>query len=267
MIAKFRLGKEKLRPKTAPVIEFKNVWFKYPSTKNFVLKKINFKIDTNEEIALVGTNGAGKTTLIKLLLRFYDPTKGKILINGKDIKEYDLNSYYKLIGVLLQEYSFYNELDVKSNICIGKPNKAGNTKKIIKAAKNAKAHEFIMELDNKYKQILAKQFTGGTKISKGQKQKIALGRMFYRNAPILILDEPTSSIDAMAEQKIFDKIYDFTDDKTVIIISHRFSTVRKAQRIYVLENGEITEEGSHSELLKLDGAYAESFKTQAKGYK
>ena len=250
-----------------PKIEFRNVSFKYPDTKNFVLRNINMSIDPSEEIAIVGENGAGKTTLIKLLLRYYDPTEGEILIDGIPLTDISIEHYYNEIGVLFQEYNTYAPLTVKDNISLGDTKNPSSTKRMRKAAKNADAEEFINKLDNKYQQVLAKQFTGGTKLSTGQWQKLALARMFYRNRPVLILDEPTASIDAEAEYKIFQRIYEFFKKKTVIIISHRFSTVRNAGVIYVFKAGKIIEYGSHDKLLKKKGVYAKAFKLQAEGYK
>lgn len=260
-------GNIKLKADKPPVIDFQNVSFKYPNSNSYVLKNINLKIKPGEEIAIVGENGAGKTTLIKLLLRFYDTTDGKILINRTPIEKLKLNCYYKLISTLFQEFNTYRPLDVKENIYLGDTSSSINMSMIKKAAKNADADDFIAHLDNKYDQTLSTHFSGGTQLSTGQWQKIALARMFYRNTPILILDEPTASIDAKAEYRIFKKIYDSSKGKTIIIISHRFSTVRNAQHIYVLDKGTIIERGSHNDLMKLNGKYAEAFKLQAQGYK
>jgi len=249
-----------------PVLEIKNLSFKYPGSKNFVLKNVNMKIKAGQEIAIVGKNGAGKTTLIKLILRFYDPTEGEILVNGIPLKKISLECYYKLFGALFQDYNTYHSLSIKENIAIGRSDKKPDMAKIVEAAKKADAEEFIEKLEHKYDQILSKQFTSGTKLSKGQWQKVALARMFYRDTPVLILDEPTASIDAEAEYKIFKRIYKFIQDKTVIIISHRFSTVRNASTIYVLDKGKIIESGSHSKLINLKGQYAKAFNLQAKGY-
>lgn len=261
-------GDQKLKSKTQtpPKIELKNVSFKYPNSKKYVLKNINITINPFDEIAIVGENGAGKSTLIKLLLRFHDPQKGEILIDDIPIKNIDIKDYYKRIGVLNQEYNKYHSLSVKENILLGDPDRKVDLDQVKTAAKKADAHEFIVDLENKYDQKLDKTFSKGTDLSGGQWQKIAISRMFYRDAPILILDEPTASIDAQAEHKIFKNIYHSFDRKTVIIISHRFSTVRNAHRIYVLEDGEIVEQGNHEDLTKHNGIYKKAFSLQAKGY-
>ncbi len=249
-----------------PSIEFNNITFKYPNTKTNVLENFNLKIMPGEKIAIVGENGAGKSTMVKLLCRLYDPQEGTILINGRDLKDLEINDWYKNIGVLFQDYNFYEHLTAEENIYLGKPAKAMDRLKMIEAAKNAEAHDFIQKYPDKYKTIMTERFKGGIRPSNGQKQKLAIARFFYRNAPFAIFDEPTSAIDAQAEYKIFNRIYNFFDNKSVIIISHRFSTVRNADRILVVEGGKIAEEGSHKELLSLNGIYADSFKKQAEGY-
>lgn len=250
-----------------PEIEFKNVTFTYPKTEKNILEDFNLKIKPGEKIAIVGQNGAGKTTLVKLLARLYDTKQGEIRVNGIDLKDVKLGDWYKNIGVLFQEYNFYGSLSVKENIYIGRSSKPIDEEKIILAAKNADAHDFIMEYKNKYDQIMSESFEGGIRPSTGQKQKISIARFFYRDAPFVIFDEPTAAIDAVAEYKIFNKIYDSFKKKTVIIISHRFSTVRNADRIIVMDKGKIAEEGSHKELLAKDGIYAHAYKLQAEGYK
>lgn len=253
---------------TPPSIEFRNVSFKYPKANKYVFKNLSFKIESGEEVALVGHNGAGKTTIVKLLARIYPVTKGEILINGININNLTRDDWYKNLGVLFQEFNFYRHLSVKENILVGKPMKKIDEKKIIEAAKNADAHNFIMEYKNKYDQIMSEKIEGGIRPSTGQAQKIAIARFFYRNAPLAIFDEPTAAIDAVSEYKIFNTIYNFFENKTVIIISHRFSTVRNADRIIVLDKGRIVEEGSHEKLVnKRNGIYRKSYKLQAEGYK
>lgn len=253
---------------TPPTIEFKNVWFKYPKANKYVFKNLSFKIESGEEVALVGHNGAGKTTIVKLLARIYPVTKGQILINGIDINKLAIDDWYKNLGILFQDYNFYSHLSVKENIHLGKPMAPIDGKGIIEAAKKADAHNFIMEYKDKYDQIMSEKIEGGIRPSSGQAQKIAIARFFYRNAPLAIFDEPTAAIDAISEYKIFNTIYNFFENKTVVIISHRFSTVRNADRIIVLDKGKIVEEGTHEQLLtKRNGIYRKSYKLQAEGYK
>ncbi len=260
-------GKLELPKKNnAPLIEFKNVWFKYKNSKRYVLKNFNLTINPGERIAFVGVNGAGKTTLIKLLCRFYDVSKGEILVDGINIKDLTFESLYTKIGVLFQDFIRYSQFDVKTNIELGDVSNLGNTARVEESVFKADAKEFIDAYSNKLEQVLDKSFEGGINPSGGQWQRIALARAFFRDAPILILDEPTSAIDAKAEFEIFERLYEFSKNKTVIIVSHRFSTVRKADKIYVLDKGQIVEQGTHVELLALNGKYSDAFYTQAKGY-
>lgn len=255
-----------LEPAIAPEIIFDNVTFSYPGTNRVVLKNFSLKINAGEKIALVGINGAGKTTFVKLLLRFYDPDEGKITLNGRDIKEIDLQSWYHQIGAIFQDYARYHFL-VKEVIALGRTGSASSLEKVQKAAKSSEADIFIEEWENKYNQMLGKEFSEGVEPSVGQWQKLALARTFYRDPKVLILDEPTSSIDAEAESKIFDKLESLPDDRTVILISHRFSTVRHAHRIAVIDQGKLVELGTHQDLINLGGEYAKLFNLQAKGYK
>lgn len=248
-----------------PEILFDNVSFSYPGTSKIVLKNFCLKIASGEKIALVGVNGAGKTTLIKLLCRFYDPDDGRITLDGHDLKDIDLESWYYQIGAIFQDYAQYH-LIVKDAIAIGRTGTASSIEKVKEAAQASEADIFIEEWDKKYEQMLGKQFTGGIEPSIGQWQKLALARTFYRDPRVLILDEPTSSIDAEAEAKIFEKLEALPRDRTVILISHRFSTVRQADKVGVIEGGELRELGTHEDLLKLNGTYARLFTVQAKGY-
>jgi len=249
-----------------PVIEFKNVSFKYPNTKRNILKGFNLTIHPGEKIALVGENGAGKTTLIKLLLRFYDVTEGEIFINGVNIKNINLDKLYLEVGALFQEFIKY-QFTFKENVFFGNQKQTDNLTLLKEAIKQSGADEYINNLPNKYDQIVGKMFKDGIDLSGGQWQKLALARAFFKNAPILILDEPTSAIDAKAEYEIFQHVQQLQKDKTVIIISHRFSTVRNADRILVLDDGKVLEEGNHDLLMKKKGLYAELFNIQAQGYK
>jgi len=251
---------------TPPVIEFKNVFFKYPDSERFVLKDFSLKIRSGEKIALVGENGAGKSTIIKLILRFYDVSDGEILINGVNIKNLDLNEWYREIGALFQDFIKY-QFTFRENIIYGNLEKKDDLKAFKEALKKSGAENILLDLPNKEDQIVGKTFEEGIDLSGGQWQKLALARAFFRDAPVLILDEPTSAIDAKAEYEIFENVQKLQADKTVIIISHRFSTVRNADRIVVLDEGKIIEEGNHKALIDKKGLYEELFNIQAKGYK
>jgi ATP-binding cassette, subfamily B, bacterial len=246
-------------------IEFKNVSFSYPGAKRKTLDNFSLIIEPGQKIAFVGENGAGKTTLVKLLARFYDVDNGEILIDGINIKKLDISSWYKSLGVLFQDFIKY-EYSLKDNIYFGKVFEPANMDAIRKASEMSGASAVARKLPHHYRQMLGKTFEGGMDLSTGQWQKVALARGFLRDAPVLILDEPTAAIDAKAENEIFNKVEHLSKDKTVIIISHRFSTVRNADKIYVIDKGKIKEEGSHQELLAQNGTYAELFTLQAKGY-
>jgi ATP-binding cassette subfamily B protein len=251
----------------APEIKFNKVSFKYPNSERFVIKNLNLDIKPGEKIAIVGENGAGKTTLVKLLSRFYRVDNGEILINGENIDDIKIGDWYKNLGVLFQDYNTYSALTLKENIYLGQSDKEINLVKIKSSADKANINSFIGNFKKGYDQVLSEKFKDGTRPSTGQWQKIAIARFFYRNSPVIVFDEPTASIDAVSEAEIFGQIYDFFKDKTVIIISHRFSTVRNADKIYVLADGEIIESGSHTQLMKLKGNYYKAFNVQAKGYK
>ncbi len=252
---------------SAPSIEFRDVTFRYSNTEKNILDHFNLSIKSGEKIAIVGHNGAGKTTFAKLLSRIYIPTDGEILINNTDLKEFKTKDWNRNIGILFQEYNLYSHFTAKESIAVGDTTKELQEELVIEAAKSADAHDFIMDFPNRYDQLLSERFEGGIRPSTGQSQKIALARFFYRNAPVVIFDEPTAAIDAVSEYKIFNQIYSFFKNKTVVIISHRFSTVRNADRIIVIEKGQIKEQGSHSELMTIDGIYAHAFNLQAEGYK
>lgn len=253
--------------KTPPKIEFRDVTFHYPTSKINIIDHLNLVIEPGEKVAIVGHNGAGKTTLVKLIAGIYEIQSGGIYINDVNIKDLTLDDWYKNVGILFQDYNFYGFLTAEQNIFIGRSRSKQNNLRIKKAAVNADAYDFIAEYPNEFDQILSERFKGGIRPSTGQQQKIAIARFFYRNAPMAIFDEPTAAIDAVSEYKIFNKIYRFFKNKTVVIISHRFSTVRNADRIIVMDHGKIAEEGTHQALMKNDGVYAKAFRLQAEGYK
>jgi ATP-binding cassette, subfamily B, bacterial len=246
-------------------IIFKDVYFKYPRTKKYVLDKINFTIKPGENLAIVGENGSGKTTFIKLLTRLYDTTKGDILIENKNIKEYKLSEVHKNIGVIFQDFVQY-ETTVKENIQFGNVNKS--RKYIHNSAVSSGAYDFIRNFDKKYDENLGRMIEkDGKELSGGEWQKIALARAFFKDSQILILDEPTAAIDAKAEYQLFKRFKKLTKNKTTILISHRFSTVRIADRIIVMHKGKIIEEGNHEKLMEKKGHYFKLFSLQAKSYK
>ncbi|HSW37605.1 MAG TPA: ABC transporter ATP-binding protein [Candidatus Saccharimonadales bacterium] len=250
-----------------PTIEFRDVWFRYPNSDVWALQGVNFTLRPGEKIAFVGENGAGKTTIIRLLLRFYDADKGQILVNGKDVKELDLPSYYHHIGVLFQNFNDY-PLSVRDNIAIGRVEQFANDSGVEEVAKQADADKFIQNYPKGYEQILEIGFKDGIEPSGGQWQRIALARALFRDADILILDEPTAAVDAKSEYAIFKTLEEHSKGKTTIVISHRFSTVRTAKQIYVLDGGKIVEAGSHAKLMdNKAGLYREMFEKQAAGYR
>ncbi|EKE00085.1 MAG: hypothetical protein ACD_22C00094G0007 [uncultured bacterium] len=249
-----------------PEIRLSDVTFRYPNTNKDILRGLDLKIKSGEKIAIVGPNGAGKTTIVKLICRIYQVTSGELLINNTNINELKVDNWYDNIGVLFQEFNMYHQLTVKENIYLGKSDEPVDEIAIRLAAQQADATSFIEEYPKKFDQVLSEKFEGGIRPSTGQWQKLAIARFFYRNAPLVIFDEPTASIDAVSEYNIFNRIYDFFKGKTVIIISHRFSTVRNADRIIVVDKGQIIEEGTHDHLMSLNGKYAEAFLLQARGY-
>ena len=258
-------GVKKIGDKT-PEIEFKDVYFSYPGKKKNVLNNLNFKIKSGEKIAIVGVNGAGKTTLTKLIMRFYDVKKGLISVGGENIKDIDFSDYYMRIGFLSQNYAHY-KLPVKEVVALGNTNLPLDMERVIESAKKAGAHEFISAWENGYETQLGNEFDNGVEPSVGQWQKLALTRMFYKNPQIWILDEPTASIDSIAEMSIFQELESLPKDKTVILISHRFNTVKNADRIMVIEDGEIKEFDSHYKLMRIkDGRYRKLFELQKKSF-
>ncbi len=252
----------------APEIIFENVSFAYPSKPDsFVLKDLNLKIESGEKLAIVGLNGAGKSTFIKLLCRFYDPVEGRILIDGVDLKELDLNSWYKYMALLAQDYSTYKLL-VKELIHLGKIEASMEQGKICNAAVQSNADEFIQKWEKTYDQQIGVEFDGGVNPSRGQKQKLALARALFRNALVTILDEPTASVDSTAEKQIFEQLEKtMGGDKTLILISHRFATVRNADKIAVIDGLNIKEYGTHQQLIRKNGIYKKMYSAQAAAYK
>lgn len=247
-------------------IVFENVSFRYPGTERDVLKNINLTINPAETIVIVGLNGAGKTTLLKLLTRLYDPTEGRILFDGHDIKEYDTEKLYDVFGMIFQDYGKY-ACTVSENIAFGEVMKEINEDEITDAAKKSNSHEYIMKLEKGYDTPLMRYFDKtGIELSGGQWQKLAIARAFYSDSDFLILDEPTASIDALAEQEIFNQFDELRSDKTTIFVSHRLSSATTADKIVVLKEGEIVEIGNHAELMKLEGDYYNLFTIQAQRY-
>jgi ATP-binding cassette subfamily B protein len=222
-------------------------------------------LHAGEKLALVGENGAGKTTLVKLLARLYDPTEGRILLDNHDLKEYDLTELRKEVGIIFQDYIRY-QMTVSQNIAVGNIAEKENNLFIEYAAKQSLADKLVQKLPGKYGQALGKRFNQGIELSGGEWQKIALARAYMKEAQLLILDEPTAALDARAEYEVFERFTELTRGKTAVLISHRFSTVRMADRILVLEKGQLLESGDHASLLKNNGRYAELFNLQAKGY-
>jgi ATP-binding cassette subfamily B protein len=256
----------KLKGNKAPVVEFRHVTFAYPGSESKVLDDFSMTMRSGEKVAFVGENGAGKTTIVKLLCRFYDVDAGEILIDGINLKQLDLENWYEHVGVLFQDFLKY-DYTLRENIWFGQVNKPAITAAIRAAAKQSGADAVEKSLPKGYDQMLGTVFEDSVELSTGQWQKVALARGFYRNAPVLILDEPTAAIDAKSEHEIFRRVEKLASDKTALIISHRFSTVRNADKVYVIENGKVIESGSHQKLVKQRGVYADLFKLQAEAYK
>jgi ATP-binding cassette subfamily B protein len=259
----------KPRPFPNPITEgfiFENVGFKYHNTERWANRYLSFTLHAGEKLALVGENGAGKTTLVKLLSRLYDPTEGRILLDGVDLKEYDLYELRRNIGIIFQDYLKY-QMSLAQNIAVGNIEELDNRDLIERAAEKSLASSLVDRLPLRYDQALGRRFNNGVELSGGEWQKVALARAYMKEAQLLILDEPTSALDARAEYEVFNRFAELTKGKSAVLISHRFSTVRMANRILVLEKGELLEIGTHEELLALNGRYAELFLLQAQGYK
>ena len=246
--------------------EFRNVSFHYPGNPRLVLDRLNFRLSPGERIALIGENGQGKTTIVKLITRLYDPTEGQILLDGVDLREYSLEDLYNEVGVIFQDFMRY-EMKSRENIAVGRIEQIDNIDLLRGAARKSLADDVINRLPHDYEQMLGRRFDGGVDLSGGEWQKIALARAYLRDAQLLVLDEPTAALDARSEMEVFHRFAELTTGKMALLISHRFSTVRMADRIVVLENGKIAEEGSHRELSDLGGRYAEMFEMQAANYR
>ncbi|KQT12048.1 ABC transporter ATP-binding protein [Methylobacterium sp. Leaf399] len=247
-------------------IVFEDVGFRYPGTQTWAVRGLSFRLSAGEVLALVGENGAGKTTIVKLLTRLYDPTEGRILLDGRDLRAYDLDAVRGAVGVIFQDFVRF-DFTASQNVAVGRIEARDDAGRIAAAAGRSLADGVIGRLPLGYDQPLGKRFEGGVDLSGGEWQKIALSRAYMREAEILVLDEPTAALDARAEFEVFRRFRDLSRDRTAVIISHRFSTVRMADRILVLEGGRVLETGTHAQLQAQGGRYAELFELQAAGYR
>jgi ATP-binding cassette, subfamily B, bacterial len=257
------------RPFPVPIQDgfaFENVGFRYPGAERWAVRGLTFKLHAGEILALVGENGAGKTTLVKLLARLYDPDEGRILLDGHDLREYDLFAMRANIGVIFQDFVRYH-FTAADNIAVGRIEARGDRARIVAAAERSLADEVIRKLPKGYDQIIGKRFRTGIDLSGGEWQKVAIARAYMRNAQLLILDEPTAALDARSEFEVFKRFKELSQGKTAVLISHRFSSVRMADRIVVLMDGAVEAMGTHAELLEQGGRYAELFELQAAGYR
>jgi ATP-binding cassette subfamily B protein len=246
--------------------EFRNVSFAYPGTERTVLKNFNLTLSPGERIALIGENGQGKTTVVKLITRLYDPTEGQILLDGVDLREYSLEDLHRNIGVIFQDFMRY-EMTARENIAVGSVDRLQEQDDIELAAHKSLADTVVGKLPGGYDQMLGRRFEGGVELSGGEWQKMALARAYLRDAQLLILDEPTAALDARSELEVFERFAELTEGKMALLISHRFSTVRMADRIVVLSGGRLIEEGNHQELMARNGLYASMFEMQAASYR
>ncbi len=246
--------------------EFENVSFAYPGNSRMVLDGLNFRLERGERVALIGENGQGKTTIVKLLTRLYDPTAGRVLLDGVDLREYDIEDLCQQVGVIFQDFMRY-EMTAADNIAVGRIEIEADAHAIDVAAKKSRASEVIARLPRGYDQLLGRRFEGGVDLSGGEWQKVALARAYLRDAQVLVLDEPTAALDARSEYDVFQRFSELTDGKMALLISHRFSTVRMADQILVLEDGKIAERGDHSQLMAQGGRYNEMFELQASSYR
>ena len=260
---------ENPRPFPVPIRQgfvFEDVGFQYPGAERWAVRHLSFTLKTGEVLALVGENGAGKTTLVKLLARLYDPDEGRILLDGVDLRDYDLDVLRSNIGVIFQDFVRYH-MTAAENIAVGRIEARDDRARIVKAAERSLADEVIDKLPKGYDQLIGKRFKSGIDLSGGEWQKVAIARAYMRDAQLLILDEPTAALDARAEFEVFQRFKELSDDKTAVLISHRFSSVRMADRILVLNEGQVEAMGTHEQLLSQHGRYAELFELQAAGYR
>ncbi|RYE07373.1 MAG: ABC transporter ATP-binding protein [Hyphomicrobiales bacterium] len=262
---------EPANPKPFPVplkqgIVFDNVGFRYPGSERFVIRNLNLEIKAGETVALVGENGAGKTTIVKLMTRLYEAEEGRITIDGIDIRDFSAADLRTNIGAIFQDFLRYS-FTARENIGVGRIEETADLPRITRSAEQSLASEVIERLPGGYDQQLGKQFEGGQDLSGGEWQKLAIARAYMREAEIIILDEPTAALDARAESEVFARFKSLSESATALLISHRFSTVRMADRIVVLEQGQVREAGTHEELVALRGHYAELFELQAAGYR
>lgn len=255
---------EKIDYSVTPEIEFRNVSFKYPDQEHQVLTNLSFKIFPGEKLALVGHNGAGKTTIVRLLLRIHDPVEGEIYINGIDLKKIDYEKWWGILGVLFQDYSTFN-FSAKESIAYGDITRRLDIDKVKKSAEQSTASNFIGKWKDGYDTMIGVEF-GGEELSKGERQKMALARVFYRDAKVYVLDEPTAAVDAPSASEIFRNIENLPEDKSALLISHNFATIRRANKIVVLEHGKIVEEGTHDELVDKNGLYNSLYNQQKNEY-
>lgn len=246
--------------------EFRNVSFRYPGSSRLVLKNMNFRLEPGEHVALVGENGQGKTTLVKLLARLYDPSSGAVYLDGIDVREYSVEDLHKEIGVIFQDFVRY-DMPARMNIGVGRIENVDDDEALWTAAEKSRADRLLTRFSAGLEQMLGRRFEGGVDLSGGEWQKFALARAYLRDAQVLILDEPTAALDAVAESEVFARFDDLSRDKMALLISHRFSTVRKSDRIVVLEEGQIYEEGTHEQLVAHGGRYASLFELQAASYR
>jgi ATP-binding cassette subfamily B protein len=246
--------------------EFQKVSFQYPGSTRLVLHDLDFRIHPGERVALVGENGQGKTTFVKLLARLYEPTGGRILLDGVDLRDYRLDDLHQQIGVIFQDFMRY-DLPARENIAAGQIHQIEDSERLLRAATRSGAMHLIQRFPDGLEQMLGRRFEGGVDLSGGEWQKFALARGYLRDAQLIILDEPTAALDALAEYEVFRRFTELTEGRMAILISHRFSTVRTCDRIVVLENGVIHEQGTHGQLLARGGRYAVMFELQASSYR